>query len=137
MNRSTNRLRQLYVRHLHRFLSYEKLSARELRSFVKQRGLPKMATTKSTTATLRAQLEQADEDATFDRFSDLPPELRQRIFEHHFDSFDVPPKYVTRPGGQPPVIFASKQTGLEAPPLFYSRCQFGFQVSVPRHEFFF
>ncbi|KAM0711583.1 hypothetical protein Q7P35_000949 [Cladosporium inversicolor] len=135
MSRNIGRLRQLYVRHQRGFLSYEKHSVRELRLFVKQRGLRTTATTKSATATLRTQLEQADEDSTFDKFSDLPPELRHQIFKHHFDSFDVSRKDLSRPEGQPPVTFASRQTRLEALPLFYSRCQFRFQVDVSLHGF--
>lgn len=127
MNRSTVRLRELYIRHQRGFLSYERLHIRELRLFVKQRGLPRTAI---TTAALRAQLEQADEDATFNRFSDLPPELRQQIFEHHFDSFDVSRNHLSTPGGQPPITLASRQTRLEALPLFYSRCRFNFRFTV-------
>lgn len=35
---------------------------------------------------LKAQLEQADEDATFDYFTSLPPELRERIYKLYFGS---------------------------------------------------
>ena len=122
--KTLKRLRELYVRQQRGLLSYERFTARELKSFVVQRGLLLTATTKATVATLRAQLEQADEDATFDRFSDLPAELRQQIFKQYFDSFDDSREGMSEPGGQPPITLVSRQTRLEALPLYYSRCHF-------------
>jgi hypothetical protein len=117
-------LRELYVRHQRGLLSYERFTARELNSFLVQRGLSLTATAKSKIATFKAQLEQADEDATFDRFSDLPAELCQQIFKQYFDSFDDSGEGMSGPGGQPPITLVSRQTRLEALPLYYSRCHF-------------
>ena len=64
-------------------------------------------------------MEQADNDATFDRFPDLPSELRQQIFKHYFDSFDH--SQILEAGGQPPITLASRHTRLEALPLYYSQ----------------
>lgn len=116
------RLRELYIRRQRGLISYEKLTVCELKSFVVHRGLSSTATTEATAVTLRAQLEQADNDATFDRFSDLPSELRQQIFKHYFDSFDH--SQMSEPGGQPPITFVSRQTRLEALPLYYSHYHF-------------
>jgi len=127
-SRSIARIRGLYIHHQRGLLSYERLTARELKVFVKQRGLTPTSNTKPTTAILRAQLEQADDDATFDRFSDLPPELRQQIFKQYFDSFDDSWMGMSPAGGQPPITLASRQTRVEALPLFYSRCHFRFHT---------
>jgi hypothetical protein len=120
-----------FVRCQRGLLSYEGLPIRELKLFIKQRGIPITAGKKPTLSSLKAQLEQADDDLTFDRFCDLPPELRQKIFQQYFDSFG---QYVDSTGchrfgrpvcaGQPPITMTSKQTRQEALPLFYSRCEF-------------
>ena len=125
-SRSISRIRELYVRHQRGLISYEKVTVRELRSFAMQRGLTSTSTAKPTKAILKAQLEQADDDATFDRFSGLPPELRRQIYKQYFASFDESPKGASEPGGQPPITLVSKQTRLEALPLFYSCYRFRF-----------
>ena len=86
--RDLDRLRELYIRHQRGLLSYEGLDACELKLFITQRELMPIANPDSSLPELRAHLEQADDDATFERFSDLPPELRQQIFKQYFDSFD-------------------------------------------------
>ena len=125
-SRSIARIRELYVRHQRGLISYEKVTVRELRSFAMQRGLTSTSTAKPTKAILKAQLEQADDDATFDRFSDLPPELRQQIYKQYFASFNNSPRGASEPGGQPPITLVSKQIRLEALPLFYSCYRFRF-----------
>lgn len=62
-------------------------------------------------------LEAADEAATFPRFFDLPPELRNRIYSMHFDSFPV----LSRPT-TPPIARASRQLRQETTLLFYQSC---------------
>jgi hypothetical protein len=130
-SRTYARIHEHFVRCQRGFLSYEGLPIRELRLFIKQRGIPIIAGKKPTLSSLKTQLEQADDNLTFDRFYGLPPELSQKIFQQYFDSFgeyrDSSGNYrFGRPvwGGQPPVTMASKQTRQEALPLFYSRCQF-------------
>ena len=99
MGKSIARLSELYIRQQRGFPSYDKVPARELRSLVVQRGLSSASTTRARVATLRAQLEQADDSASFDRFSDLPSELLQQIFEQYFDSFDDAPRGISPAGG--------------------------------------
>ncbi|KAM0703575.1 hypothetical protein Q7P35_009514 [Cladosporium inversicolor] len=127
-NKATNtaRMRELFIRCQRGLLSYERLPSRDLKLFISQRGLPVTPNQKTTVAALRAQLEQADDDATFDRFSDLPPELRQLICTHYFKSLDHPV-----PSGrdndlrcQPPITFASHDTRRESLPAFYESCVF-------------
>jgi hypothetical protein len=73
--------------------------------------------------TLKAQLEQADDDATFERLSDLPPELRATIYKHYFQSLD---DSLARRGYkyQPPITLVSRQVRQEALPLFYEHSTF-------------
>ena len=131
-SKSIARIRELYIRHQRGLLSYERLTARELKSFVKQRGLTPTLTKKPSLAILRAQLEQADDDATFDRLFNLPPELREQIFKQYFASFDNSRgdllEDALEPGCQPPITLVSKQIRLEALPLFYSHFLFRFGV---------
>lgn len=72
-------------------------------------------------ASLRAQLEQADEDATFEGFLALPPELRLRIYNHYFKSFIGTRANVI---SQPPITGASQQIRKESLPIFYGCCDF-------------
>jgi hypothetical protein len=127
---SVYRLHRLYIRQQRGLLSYEGLDARELKSFMTQRGLALTATTKPTIANLKARLERADDHATFTRFSDFPPEIRQHIFRQYFDSFDGTrsQRHKTPAGGQPPITLVSRQVRLEALLLFYSRCHFTFHA---------
>ncbi|GAB7330334.1 hypothetical protein MBLNU13_g01969t1 [Cladosporium sp. NU13] len=92
------RLRELFVRHQRALLSYEGLTVGELRLFVVQRGLSSTTAAKATAATLKARLEQADEDATFNWFTELPPEIRQQIFEQDFESLNKSRGVISRPG---------------------------------------
>lgn len=142
---SMTRLRELFVRQQRGLLSYEGLTMVELKTFAIQRGLSSTTAAKPKAATLKAQLERADEDATFDKFSDLPPEIRQQIFELYFNSVNKFRGAMSKPGGQPPIALASRQTRLEALPLYYSRCLFRFRIvddwpdrifdrSVPAHH---
>lgn len=113
------RLQALYVRCQRGFLSYEKMKLPELRYYTSQRNLPIAA--ESTVASLRARLEQADEDATFGRFLVLPAELRLRIYTHYFNSFIGTRANII---SQPPITGASQQVREESLPVFYGCCDF-------------
>jgi hypothetical protein len=97
-------------------MSYEGLGVLELRSLCDARGL----STKATTAgRLTRALEKADDNATF-RLLDLPPEIRNLIYELHFSDFDE----ISTSYAQPPLTLASKQLRAEALPLFYGCATF-------------
>jgi hypothetical protein len=117
-----SRVRELYIRFQRGLICYEGLSIRELRRFAAQRGLAvSTEATRNSFKALRAILEKADDDATFERFSDLPPELRQIVFLHYFDSLaDRKVRYKR----QPPITLVSRTLREEALPLFYERCEF-------------
>jgi hypothetical protein len=91
---SVAHLRVLYSHYQRGLLSYEGLRASELETFISQRALPPRIDKRPTVSNLKRLLELADDDATFDRFLDLPPELRQQIYDHYFDSL---PKTSLRP----------------------------------------
>jgi hypothetical protein len=138
-SRTYVRIQELYIRCQRGLLSYDGLPLRELKLFVKQRGMTVVPGKKPTLSSLKAQLEEADNDMTFDRVSDLPPELRQNTFQQYFDSFG---EYFNPLGSyrfgkaafgsQPLITLASRQTRQEALPIFYSRCQFGIARSYPK-----
>ena len=87
----------------------------ELRFYASERGLTVPFT--ATKNSIKAQLEQADDNATFDRFTELPPELRQIIFEYYMDSTlaNRRPKSIY----QPPLTMTSRMIREESLPLFY------------------
>lgn len=123
---STTRLRELFIRCQRGLLSYERLPSRDLKLFAAQRALPVTPGQKPTVAALKAQLEQADDDGTFDRFTDLPPELRQLVYTFYFKSLEhpVPSRHYDHLKCQPPITFASRDTRRESLPLFYESCVF-------------
>lgn len=98
---------------------YGRESEAELRDLCQKRNIPSTSTT--TKPQLISALEKADEDRTFLRFMDLPPELRTRIYDFYFEPlhrvrWDVAP-YTIPP---PPITIVSKQLRLESHPLFYN-----------------
>lgn len=115
---NNTRLRALYVRCQRGLMSYEGLSFRELKLYAAQRGIKITVFPKATPTTIKAQLEQADEDATFNRLDDLPPELRLMIFQHYYNSLMSTERPKNRE--QPPLTLASRITRQESLPLFYN-----------------
>ena len=127
---SIARLRTLYIRSQRGLLSYEGLPLHELKRYAAQRALPALIGQKNTIKVLKAQLEMADEEATFDRFLDLPPEIRQIIYHLHFkflDTWTPAPKY------QPPITLASRGIRHESLPHFYESCEFSIRTSGSWH----
>jgi hypothetical protein len=101
-------------------MSYEGLSVSDLQSFCKDRGLPSKAKTASR---LARALEKADDNATF-RLLDLPPEIRNMIYERYIS--DLP--NIRCLHIQPPLTLASRVLRSEALPLFYSCATFVFTI---------
>ena len=57
---------------------------------------------------------------TFHRFSEIPPELRNRIYNLYFESLgNIPPRFVV-----PPLCRASRQMRLETTELFFEQSTF-------------
>jgi hypothetical protein len=129
--RGRARLCELYVRYQRGLLSYEGLPLSELELYATQRGLPLIPTADGreliTTGMLKARLEHADDNATFERLAYLPPEPRTKIFVLYFNALDrSSPRYISK--YQPPLTLVSRQTRRESLPLFYGCCSFSMHV---------
>lgn len=110
---------------LHRYerglLSYERYTKAELQVFINGRGLQQGIPKSGPKKDLVARLERADDSVTFDRFGDLAPEIRLRIYELHFRS--LPP--MTTPV-QPPITTTARLVREESLPVFFDTCRFSF-----------
>lgn len=115
---TTARLRLLYIRRQRGLLSFEGLPLHELRHYANLRGI--LVDPDATATIVKAQLEKADNEATFNSFTELPPEIRQIIFQYYYESLPshrcAPRKY------QPPITMASRMIREESLPLFYDYC---------------
>ncbi|EME83889.1 uncharacterized protein MYCFIDRAFT_195093 [Pseudocercospora fijiensis CIRAD86] len=122
VSRSLTRHALIGIKHrLDRAMVYygdQRISTDELRKFVRDRGLslPTPATRKALVNVLVA----ADETRTFDRFQDLPPELREDIYKLYFDAF---PEKLICPT-QPPLTRTNRLIREEALPIFYKSIRF-------------
>lgn len=108
------------------FVQFHGCPKEQLTQFCNQRGLSVTAVNPKKVHLIEV-LEAADEQRTFHRFPDLPPELRAYIFELHFSSFGV-----LEAPGRPPVTQVSRQFRQEALPLFYKTCTFAVKVNRGR-----
>ena len=104
--------------------SYVECSNAELRAFIAARKIEIEAFITPGTLGLRSQLikrlDYADQNPTFPKFMSLPPELRNRIYEMHFASFEhrIPAPV------QPPLTLVSSQVRQETVQMFYRICSF-------------
>ena len=105
----TSRLLALLERHQLGLLLYDSCSTAELIQFACKRKLDTSLLPKKPKSALRlattALLEQADKNLTFTKILDLPPELRLRIYEHHYNSFDL--LCLSGPSPAPNTLFCS------------------------------
>lgn len=115
------RLKELYARSQRGCISYEMQSLPELKRRIDERGLSIPVDQKYASWSFRAILERADDNATFHRFTDLQPELRLQIYNHHFNSFTATDAYIM---SQPPITGVRKSVREESLPQFYGCCLF-------------
>jgi hypothetical protein len=110
-------------------LSYAKFSADELRGFcfARKLSLPSERMQDLKVPHLVDMLEHADDDveATFPRFMELPAELRNRIYELHFQDYDE----ISTEHDLPPITEVAR-IGTEALPLFYKCVAFTWDLSL-------
>lgn len=110
-----DRLAHLYSRAQRGLPFYDDMSYHELHRFCQSRRIKlPLDDERHDRNRLQSILEQADEDATFDRFLDLPPELRVRIYEMHKASLDFGDFSVA-----PPITSVSKLVRVEALSVFF------------------
>jgi hypothetical protein len=101
---------------------YQPHKLSELRKIAHERGLNISEEEESNEKILRAKLEYDDRRfvPTFDRFTELPPELRVRIYRHYFEwLYTLPSKF-----NQLPICRASRLLRQESLPLFFGHYRF-------------
>lgn len=110
-------------------LYYEdnRITTKELSHFIKDRKLS--PPTSGLREAMVLVLTAADEGQTFDRFSDLPPELRERIYGYYFSTFPKP----LRCAVQPPLARASRLMRQEVLPVFYHLHEFQLELYCPQN----
>lgn len=105
-------------------LSYERYDITELRTFRQVRNISPRSRPK-TAPQLARLLEKADDEATFPRFLELPPELRNRVYEFHFRDYDE----ISTRHRQPPLTMVPLIRA-EALPVFYKSVTFTWDSSL-------
>ncbi|KAF7185340.1 hypothetical protein HII31_13319 [Pseudocercospora fuligena] len=135
------KLWDIHCRRQRGLLNYSKYDVEELRGFCTNRGLklPKAGKNKRQNKNLLIKhLDAADDDATFDKFLDLPPELRVIMFEWHFR--DIAPSdrenyYLAETiiRAQPPIARTSPLIRKEALDVWYKMVTYKF---YPRSGFY-
>ncbi|USW58434.1 hypothetical protein Slin15195_G117530 [Septoria linicola] len=109
----------------------KRITDKELLHFTENRRLLKP--TANNRKAMVSVLMGGDETRVFERFVELPPELRERIYKLHISTF---PEYLFNPT-QPPITRCCKMLRREALPVFYDLtifdmwlffCTDGFQV---------
>ena len=111
-------------------LSYTTLTNNQLRDVIHARRIETndLAGKKGNRSELIDILDHADNNRKFDKFTELPPELRNRVYEYYFAAFEAPlhaPK-------QPPIALVNSLLRAETLPLFYATCVFDFILVMNR-----
>ncbi|SMY29366.1 unnamed protein product [Zymoseptoria tritici ST99CH_1A5] len=119
------RLVELVKRTARGLRCYDGDSPTELSHFISQRGINPTSSNTKKKQELITILESADEEATFDRFFDLPAELRVFVYELHFASYTCERRAIESPT-PPPITQVDTMLREETLKLFYSTCEFLF-----------
>lgn len=109
---------QLARRAARGLLTYDTCRFEELMTFIQARGLDAPGKHLTWNSELIAELERADEEASFHCFLELPPELRVRLYTYHFTAFET---VSIEPA---PIFGTSRLVRQEARPLFYENIRF-------------
>ncbi|KAK5679935.1 hypothetical protein LTS10_007883 [Elasticomyces elasticus] len=80
------RLETLWLRFQHGMIAYTNCTNSQLRRFCQQRGLKVLEG--AMRESLISVLEKGDEEWTFERFNDLPPELKEMIWDWRKDRWE-------------------------------------------------
>ncbi|KAI7283271.1 hypothetical protein KC345_g3070 [Hortaea werneckii] len=112
-------------------MSYHKRSNDELRRLIQARKIEVSPLgLKLPKSELVDILQSEDQRPKFHRFQELPPELRNRIYEYHFASFHQP---ICAPS-QPPITKVSSLLRRETLQLFYHSCVFEIHLRLRRER---
>ena len=121
---SRSSLAEILQRRDRGLVCYDKCLGRELEVFLKARQVcpqrPARKTADAHRLAMIKALEQDDEAQKFERFLELPAELRKRIYELYFAEF----KEVLRTPSKPPLARTCWQMRQEVLPLFFSSHEF-------------
>ncbi|KAK4635432.1 hypothetical protein CLAFUW4_01843 [Fulvia fulva] len=122
-NEDRERLLDLQSRADRELLSYQDCDTRDLKKFHKQRGIKTLVRGKDTKGKYIAALEEADDNAAFGHFTDLPAELRLLIYEYHIGAHEDEAAETngTHPRVPPPITEVSRLIRHESLPIFYER----------------
>ncbi|KAK5127359.1 hypothetical protein LTR85_006698 [Meristemomyces frigidus] len=121
---SSNMQRSYLMTLMHRIdrkmLCYDLCTSEERNKFGRDRGVVGSSGSPLRPVTVTHDLRGADEGWVFRRFTDLPPELRSRVYTFYMAAL---PDMLTTPS-QPPLARTSKLIRNEALPVFYNECTF-------------
>ncbi|GIZ43349.1 hypothetical protein CKM354_000658100 [Cercospora kikuchii] len=111
-----------------RQLDYGRCTVAELRTFSVQRGIvDSRVARKLRSKELVSKLHEADDGETFNRFLDLPAELRLYIYELYFESFETQERPLPAPYPIP-LAHVSSLLRKEVLPVYYDVCTFEYNV---------
>ncbi|KAF7185352.1 hypothetical protein HII31_13331 [Pseudocercospora fuligena] len=136
-------LTEIHIRKQCGLLDYQQCDIDELSGFCITRGLlplPKLEgkNKRQRKKVLIQHLQDADDSSTFNKFLDLPPELRVNIYEFYFQDLQasIPNLLLGTPNvsdwspdvakTQPPITITSRLIRKEALPVFYDNITFSF-----------
>jgi hypothetical protein len=112
-------------------LCYDKCSHLDLKQFAVARDLVD-ARKKPTKRWLADRLIAGDDNRSFMKIFDLPPELRRLIYEFYISDFNE--DSLEEPT-QPPLARTCRMMRNEVLPMFYSKCMFDLKFStMPSHD---
>ncbi|TKA70254.1 hypothetical protein B0A55_07762 [Friedmanniomyces simplex] len=120
-----DRLDQCILRSKLGRISYYKHTNAELRNLIAIRKIDTSAPSMqhyrgNTKEKLLALLDYEDEHPKFERFLQLPPELRNKVYAYHYADFR---DRIYAPS-QPPLSRICRQLRRESLPMFYATCEF-------------
>lgn len=117
------------MRYQRGLVNYDTCSVAELQGFCSQRGImSKPEARRLFKSQLVEKLDDADNGETFDKFLDLPAELRQHVYELYFGT--LAEQHGDRPAPYPvPITEACSLVRHESIPVYYSTCTF--ELSIP------
>lgn len=111
--------------------SYDRTNNKELRNIASRRWPNSSTLNETSRRELIEMMEQADEEGQkFGRFLELPPELRVRIYELHFESFGT----VYGPS-DPPITKVSRVVRQESLALFYQQVRYDMHFEMLRKAY--
>lgn len=116
---TAKRCEKLLQRKERGLLAYEALSAAALISFARERRLFLCEKVVGQHDKMVKLLERADDEAKFEKFLDLPCELRVMVYEFHVAGLELPRS--ARRVKSPPICRASALLRREALPLFEAK----------------